>query len=210
MPASQYAIRNTQYEKGFTLVELLLALVVSGVVLMAVATLAFALTSAEDVSDGTSRTQAQVRFATLRIADLLRQCKLICGTPGSDLRIWRADDNGDRQINVNELVYIEAGPEKNYLRLCEFPSSDTSVVALSDVAALAPDAYGVTYVILIPQCSNVQFLVDAAPPQSKFVGISFDIAENRVVRHYQICSALRGWAGNLLNQSGDSLISDDD
>lgn len=208
MPATRYEMPDTRY--AFTLVELLLALVVSSIVLLAVATLAFALTSAEDVTDDTTRTQAQVRFATLRLADLLRQCKLICGTPGNDLRIWRADENGDRQINVNELVYIEAGTEKAYLRLCEFPSSDTSVVALSDVGTLAPGAYSVTRVMLIPQCSDVEFLVDVAPPQSKFVSISFDLAENDIVRHYQICTALRGWAGNLLNQTRDSLISDDD
>ncbi len=200
-------MRDTKYEKGFTLVELLVALVVTGIVLAAVATLAFAIGTANDATDDTSQKQAQVRYATLRISELIRHCKLICGTPGSDVAIWRADDNG--QININELVYIEKGTDGDYLRLCEFPSSDTSPVNLSDIETLSTSGYSVTYVPLVPQCSNVQFSFDAPPPNSRFMSISFDILENGIIRQYQISAALRGWAGNLLDGSGN-IVSDDD
>lgn len=203
-------MRDTRHRCGFTLIELLVALVVSSLIVVAVATLAFALGTANDASDDTSLKQAQVRFATLRVTELIRHCRLICGTPGNDLAVWRSDDNGDGRININELVYIERGAEKIYLRLCEFPSSDTSVVSLSDIEALAPDSYSVTRVILVPECSNMEFLVDAAPPQSKSVSISFDLAENNTIRHYQMRAGLRSWAGNLLNETADGLISDDD
>ncbi|MFH1884170.1 MAG: prepilin-type N-terminal cleavage/methylation domain-containing protein [Planctomycetota bacterium] len=198
-----------RYEKGFTLVELLVALVVTGIVLAAVATLAFAMGAANDVADDSSQKQAQVRYATLRISELIRHCKLICGTPGGDLAVWRADDNGDGQININELVYIERGTGRDYLRLCEFPSSDTSPVNLSDIETLSTSGYSVTYVLLVPQCSNVQFSLDAVPPYSRFVSVSFDLLENEIVRQYQISAALRGWAGNLLDGSGN-IVSDDD
>jgi prepilin-type N-terminal cleavage/methylation domain-containing protein len=203
-------MRDTKYEHGFTLVELLVALVVSSLILTTVATLAFALGRATDATDDTSRKQAEVRFATLRISELIRQCRLICGTPGGELAVWQADDNSDGQINVNELVYVERGTGKNYLRLCEFPASDTSVVPLANVAALSPSGYGVTRATLIPQCSNVEFLIDVAPPRTKFVSISFDLAEDSVVHHYQINSAVRGWAGNLLSADGQSIVTDDD
>ena len=198
-------------EKGFTLVELLVALIVTGIVLAAVATLAFAMGAANDVADDSSQKQAQVRCATLRISELIRHCKLICGTPGGDLAVWRADDNGDGQVNINELVYIERGTGRDYLRLCVFPSSDTSLVNLSDIDTLSTSDYVVTYVPLVPQCSNVQFgFLPELPPKSNFVTISFDIVENDIVRQYQISTALRGWAGNLLNDTGDSLVIDDD
>jgi len=200
-----------RYEKGFTLVELLVALIVTGIVLAAVATLAFAVGAANDETDDTSQKQAQIRHATLRISELIRHCKLICGTPGDDLAVWRADDNGNGQININELVYIERGTGRDYLRLCEFPSSDTSLVNLSDIDTLSTSDYIVTYVPLVPQCSNVQFgFLPELPPKSSFVTISFDIVENDIVRQYQISTALRGWAGNLLNDTGDSLVIDDD
>ncbi len=202
-------MRDTRYKKGFTLVELLVALVVTGIVLAAVATLAFAMGAANDVADDSSQKQAQVRYATLRISELIRHCKLICGTPGSDVAIWRADDNGNGQININELVYIERGTSWDYLRLCEFPSSDTSPVNLSDIETLSTSGYSVTYVPLVRQCSNVQFSFYAAPPNSRFMSISFDILENGIIRQYQISAALRGWAGNLLDGSGN-IVSDDD
>ncbi len=203
-------MRDTRYKKGFSLVELLVALIVTGIVLAAVATLAFAIEAANDATDDSSQKQAQVRFTTLRISELIRHCKLICGTPNGDLAVWRADDNGDGQININELIYIERGMGRDYLRLCEFPSSDTSLVSLSDIETLSTGDYIVTYVPLVPQCSNVEFSFDAEPPNSRFVSIAFDVLENDIVRQYQISAALRGWAGNLLDGSGNNIVSDDD
>lgn len=199
-----------RYKKGFTLVELLVALIVTGIVLAAVATLAFAMGAANDQTNDTSQKQAQIRYATLRISELIRHCKLICGTPGNDLAVWRADDNNDGQININELVYIERGTGRDCLRLCEFPSSDTSLVSLGDIATLSTSDYSVTYVPLVPQCSNVEFSFDVVPPNSRFVSIAFYVLENDIVRQYQISAALRGWAGNLLDGSGNNIVSDDD
>ncbi len=199
-----------RYKKGLTLVELLVALVVTGILLAAVVTLAFAVGTANDATDDSSQKQAQVRSATLRISELIRHCKLICGEPNGNLAIWRADDNGNGQININELVYIERGPSWDYLRLCVFPSSDTSLVNLSDIGTLSTGDYSVTYVPLVPQCSNVEFSFDVVPPNSRFVSIAFDVLENDIVRQYQISTALRGWAGNLLDSSGNNIVSDDD
>ena len=61
-------MRDVRYKRGFTLVELLLALIVTGIILTAVTTLAFAVGAANDATDDTSQKQAQVRFATLRIS----------------------------------------------------------------------------------------------------------------------------------------------
>jgi prepilin-type N-terminal cleavage/methylation domain-containing protein len=201
---------NKKYKKGLTLIELLVALIVTSIVLTAVVTLAYALDTVNDVTDETSKKQAQIRFATVRISDLIRHCKLICGTPGGQLAVWRADD-GDGQININELVYIERGTGNNYLRLCEFPLNDTSPVTLSEIATLSTSGYDVRYVPLIPECSNVMFYLDdtISPPKSRFVTISYDVIENGIPRQCQINATLRGWAGNLLNASGN-IVSDDD
>jgi prepilin-type N-terminal cleavage/methylation domain-containing protein len=202
---------NKKYKKGLTLIELLVALIVTSIVLTAVVTLACALDTVNDVTDETSKKQAQIRFATVRISDLIRHCKLICGTPGGELAVWR-DDDGDGQININELVYIERGTSNNYLRLCEFPLNDTSPVTLSEIATLSTSGYDVRYVPLIPECSNVMFYLDdtISPPKSRFVTISYDVIENGIPRQCQINAKLRGWAGNLLDASGSSIVSDDD
>ena len=200
--------------KGFTLVELLLALVVAGIVSAAVVTLAFAVSTANDVTDSTSQTQAYVRYATFRISELIRHSKLVCGMPGGDLAVWRADDNDNGQINISELVYIERGPGRDYLRLCEFSSNDP-VINISDIDSLITEwwlSYGCNqnYTLMIPQCSNVEFLFDVSPPNTGFVSVSFDIVENNLTRRYQINAAIHGWSGNLLDGIGEIVSSDDD
>lgn len=195
---------------GFTLVELMVALVVTSVILTSIVTLAFAMSSANDATGDTSLKQAQVRYATLRITELIRHCKLICGTPGNDLAIWREDINSDDKININELVFIERGMDKNYLRLCEFSPFDTTIIPLADVETLAPDRNSTSLVTLIPQCSDVEFFVDVEPPRTKFVSISFELVEDNAVRQYQINAALGSWAGNFLDEEGTAIVSDDD
>lgn len=208
-------MRDTRDKNGFTLIELLVALMVTSIIFAAVATLAFAMGSANDVTDDTSQKQAQVRYATLRISELIRNCKLICGSAGDDLAIWRADDNDNGQINPSELVYIEAGQDRDYLRLLDFPSAMNWPVLLSSVRS-GTAKQELTLIceerqsVLMPECSNVQFLLDAAPPWSNSVTVLFDIVENGAVRQYQINAAVRGWAGYLLDTDGDSIVSDDD
>jgi len=201
--------------RGFTLVELLVALVVTSVVLTAVATLAFAMGVACEITDDTSQKQAQLRYVQLRISELIRHSKLICEVSSDDFALWRADDNDDGQINIGELVYIEAGPNKDHLQLCEFPSSDGSAIDLNTIGPVATDWWStysskINYIMLIPNCSNVEFGFDVSPPNTRLVSISFNLMENEAVHQYQISACLRSWAGNLLNEAADALVSDDD
>jgi prepilin-type N-terminal cleavage/methylation domain-containing protein len=176
-------MRDTRYEDGFTLVELLVALIVVSIIFTAVATLAYTLGAVNDAANDTAEKQAQVRYATLRISELIRHCKLICGAAGNYITIWKADIDSDNVIGSNEQVNVEAVDGK--IQLSEPNTSP---------------------VVLITQCSNVQFGFDepALPVMKrKFVSISFDLVENGVTRQYQISAALRGWAGNLLDESGN-------
>ena len=198
---------------GFTLVELLVALVITSLILTAVATIAYALSAANDSTDDTAEKQAQVRYVTLRIGELIRHCKLICGVFEGNLALWRADDNGNSQINLNEVIYIEHGSDG--LRLCEFSSLGNSAIKRAHIDSLVSEwwlAYSgsTSYTQLIPEASNVQFEFDEPAPASRFVSVSFDIVENGVSGHYQINAALRGWSGNLLDEAGEIVVGDDD
>ena len=208
-----FEMRSTEYKNGFTLVELLVALVVTSIVLTAVVTLAFAMNTATNSSDDVSVKQAQLRFATLRIQELIRHSKLICSLSNDDMAVWRADDNNDENINIGELVYIERGSNQDHIQLCEFPSSDSSVINIESIDAIATNwwsAYSssVNYIKIVPECSNVVFGFDILPPNSKFVSITFELVENNINHQYQITAGVRSWAGNLLGE-GD-IVSDDD
>jgi len=208
-------MKTTRYMKAFTLVELLVTLVVTGIILSAVATLAFAMSSATRDSDDTIFKEAQLRQARLRIGELIRNCKLICAAPGNDLVVWQADPNNDGDINVRELVYIERGDDLNTLRLCQFSPAAADAVTLQSLAAATTkeslvSQYAETYATLIPVCEDVQFHLDAAPPFTRRVTLSFRLIENGTAHPYEMNMALRGWAGNLLNEAGDAVVGDDD
>ena len=207
-------MRKARYKKGLTLVELVVAMIVTSIVLTAVVTLAYALDTVNDVTNETSKMQAQIRFAALRVSEMIRHCKLVCYASGDDLAVWRADDDNDGQISISELVYIECGSGQDHLRLCDFPSSNNTAINLSSIGSFASNwwlAYSAeaNYMDLMPECSNVQFGFDVLPPQSRFVTISFDVIENGIARQCQINANLRGWARNLLDSSGN-IVSDDD
>ena len=213
-------MRKARYKSGLTLVELTVAMIVTSIIVTAVVTLANALDTVNDVTDETSNKQAQIRFATLKISDLIRHCKLVCYASADELAVademavWTGDVNADEKINIGELTYIVAGVAHDHLQLYTF--SGNAEISRDLIGALATNwwsAYGSLDdpLSLIPECSNVKFLFlpDELPPNSRFVTISFDVVENGIPRQCQINATLRGWAGNLLDSSGN-IVSDDD
>ena len=203
-------------KSGLALIELLVALIVTSIVVTAVVTLAYALDTANDFSDDTSLKQAQIRFAALRVSDLIRYSRLVCYAGSDDLALWRADDDDDGQISISELVYIECGSARNHLKLCEFPSTNNTAINPGSIGSFASNWWSsysteVNYTQMVPECSNVQFYLDdpGTPLNSRFVSISYNIIENGITRKCQINAGLRDRAGNLLDGSGN-IVSDDD
>lgn len=195
--------------------ELLVGLMVTSILLSAVATLAFAMSRAQAASGDTAFKQAQLRQATLYLSELIGRGLLLCAAPGADLVVWREDTNGDNRINVNELTYVERGAGLDQLRLCRFSSVSNPEMTLAQLS-LPTTKQGLilnasrTYLPLIPQCANVQFHWDVDPPRTRLLNVSFDLFENNLTRRYEVNTALRAWAGHLLNESGTGIVNGDD
>ena len=208
-------MKSTRHIRVLTLVELLVALTVTAILLSAVATLAFAMTSASQISDDVLAKQAQLRHTSLRISDLFRSCMLVCAAPGNDMAVWRADSNGDGQINLNELVYVERGDGLDRVQISEFDATETLLLTLAELKLPGTKAallagYSSRSAIFLSTCKDVQFDFDAAPPYTQFVTITFDLTEDTSDHRYEISVALRSWAGHFLNATGEALVSDDD
>ncbi|HEG44533.1 MAG TPA: type II secretion system protein [Phycisphaerales bacterium] len=195
---------------GFTLVELLMALMVTAIILSAVATLAFALTSGVSETDEISANQAALRFATVKLGDLIRNSRHAMITSSNDIALWRSDDNNDNAINAAELVYIEADTSDNSLKLLEFPNEPATVTiaeiengtARSDLISIATERFAT----LFPECYSMQMTM----VNPKLVDISFQLMENEVLQSYQISAARRCSAANLIDTSGQLVSGDDD
>ncbi len=201
--------------------ELMVAIVITGFIMSAVAGLAFAFSSANDSSDETATIQAQVRFTELRLKELINHSRLVCAKTNQDLILWSGDADGDNNMDVAEIVYIETGSDNNYIQLLEFKSAQAwlingfdscnkmNILPIADVklSFIGGTVYSRTK--FIKSCSNVSFTLDKAAPNTEFVNISFDINVNGISQNYQINAKLHCWAGNLLDSSG-YLVTDDD
>ena len=205
---------------GFTVVEVVVALMVSSIILGAVASLAYALGKVSDDSDELGFKQAHLRYTTTRISQLIRCSKLVCSSSGSYLAVWRADDyNGtaNDKNNPTEILYIQTGTDSNYIDLLEFDATGLTAeqtISISDIQSGTAKSWlnancTPEYTRIVSQCSNLAFITDVAPPDTGLVNISFAVAENGVAQDYQITAALRGRAVNLLD-SGVIVDQDDD
>lgn len=206
--------------RGFTLVELLVALVVTSVILSAVAALAFAMTTSSNIGEDRALSQARLRQTMLRLRDLIGNAKLVCAAPGDDLVIWEADTNTNGAIDVDEVVYLERGADHNMLRLCRFQTAGSYQPTLADLADPGTKAsliasYAGQFTLLLPDCDNVSFTYYQYPSgdrvaRTKRVTITLDLTEDDGVHRYEIDAALRAWAGHLLSADGTAVVSDDD
>jgi prepilin-type N-terminal cleavage/methylation domain-containing protein len=155
--------------KGFTLAELLVGMMVGSIILSAVATLAFALSSAQEATDNMSEKKAVLRFTTFRISDLIKYSNQLQSASVTQLDFW-ADDNADGIIDVSEQFSIKTDASANSLIISDQQGDFT----------------------LLADCYNVQFLLDAPVPGTGLVSIMFDLTEEGTEHNYQIRAALRG------------------
>ena len=127
-------MKRTRYNrKGFTLAECVLSLMVIGIILTAAATLAFAMHSAEKVTDEMGESQAYIRYATMRVSELIRNSNMVFATSflRNGISIW-TDDDGDGRIDPGELVYVEYDPVNDELGIVTYPD-DNGTVAVDAV-----------------------------------------------------------------------------
>jgi prepilin-type N-terminal cleavage/methylation domain-containing protein len=206
---------NTEHsvrQGGFTVAELLIALMVMSIVLGAVGTLAYAVGRACESTDSLNTSQGELRYAALRITECLRHAKMAVVVSTKETAVWTADADNDNYIDPNELVYIEAVTVSGTierLQMVDFCSSSQPVehVVLADIQSGAARSSLVGRVTrLADNCTDTSFQL--IPP--KLVNITFGIVENGYGTKYQISAKLTANADNLLDGSGGMVISDDD
>lgn len=212
---------KTIKNKGFTLAELIMAVWVMSIILVAVATLSFALGSANDSADNSSEVYSRIRYTTMRLGEIIKNCKLICANSGTSAAIWRADYNNNNKIEPNEILYIETGSGNNCIQLVSYQAGGASAgtqLLLGDILNglaktwLRANCQENT-VTLIDNCSYVNITTDRTSSPwtfSKKLNIFFGVLQKGVVQNYQITAYLRCRADYLLDNSGQIVSSDDD
>lgn len=90
--------------RGFTLVELMMAMAITAVVATSVAAVSLAMSSSYAHTQDYFQNVQSGRTAMSRLQDTLRRSKLVTSASGSSLVVWAGDFNGDGLINKGELV----------------------------------------------------------------------------------------------------------
>jgi prepilin-type N-terminal cleavage/methylation domain-containing protein len=150
---------------GFTLVELLVALMIAAIVLAAAATMADAMSCAKEACDQMSRSTAYLLQIQTRLSDLIMRANEVVENDNQHVKLKYIDGEG-----TETFVIISADGSGNII------IGDTTYMYQWKDKGLYKDAQ-----------SNVQFVVDG-----KLVTVKFDLTENGVAQTYQVCAALRG------------------
>jgi prepilin-type N-terminal cleavage/methylation domain-containing protein len=149
---------------GFTMIELLVALMIASIVLAAVATLASATAAANSATDQMGREQSQLRQVSMRLADLIRRANRVTVTDDDKFTLWH-DINADGLKTGDELTKVKRVP-------------DTSQLMIGG---------GENY----NQCENISFAYDNAFPDTQFITVSFDVSENGQLQNHSVSARLR-------------------
>jgi prepilin-type N-terminal cleavage/methylation domain-containing protein len=102
---------------GFTLVELMMGLVITSLVMGALAALSFAMSRAWSQSESGQSSSISSHQAAIRLQNFLRQAKLVglvragstngSMSPGGCAMLWLRDDNADGKVQLTEIGLIE-------------------------------------------------------------------------------------------------------
>jgi hypothetical protein len=204
---------------------------VMAIILAAVATLASAMSNADRETKNMSEQQAQIRYTTMRITELIRNASLIVSVtdPRIGFCIW-TDSDEDGRADGTELVYIEIDIALNLaesmdlgtgrslrsngqsaIEILEFlTQGDTFTISEIEDATARGGCLGngtSRFTTVIPECSDAEVFVDK---NRKFASLKFTVNENGRDIQYQISGTRRCSVEYALDSGGELIFPDTD
>ena len=183
----------TRNAKGFTLAEMLMALVVMSIISLAVVSLTMALTTAQESSDDFYRHVQIARNSLRRIERDINKAKLITAGDSDTLVYWLEDANDNGDIELTELRLITTDIATGRVMLCraEFPAGWPQ--GLKDVCndamtvQIATDLHSAVDLIRNPmwavqdelatEVTSIEFTASPAIPAAEMLQIELTVGE---------------------------------
>jgi type II secretory pathway pseudopilin PulG len=112
-------MRGTHWRAGraFTLVELQVALVVTGIILAAVVSLSFALNAAQGATEDLGQKQAVLRHADARVRRLIQQSNTVLVASPEKIQLWQDDDADGDPNEPEEYSLVQKSADGTVLQL---------------------------------------------------------------------------------------------
>jgi prepilin-type N-terminal cleavage/methylation domain-containing protein len=181
---------------GFTLVEILIAMAVSGIILASVASLAWALSSYNYQGEAAVELATHGRHALLQVCRDIRAARALGVSGDGALVLWMGDYADDRIMSVNEFIIYYQGADSTQARRLSFGST-TLVGNLGSTAfqqmlylfdhynlPAVAQAWGLspTDVAVCGHCESLTFYPNRAVPQTLTVEVVLRLsrAENMI------------------------------
>ena len=182
----------TRNAKAFTLAELLVAMLVMGIIAVAVAGMSIALSTAHEYSEDFYRHTQIARNGMRRIQRALRQANLITATDSTSVAYWAEDTNGNGQINRREMRLLTFQSQTGELAeyRVEFPAwwpewwketfdvelSLSAVTTIGQVDSLG-GTIGWTERLWATELTDASFVASPAAAQTKVLQVQFTVGQ---------------------------------
>ena len=183
----------TRNDKGFTLAEMLMALLVMSIISLAVVSLTMALTTAQECSDDFYRHVQIARNSLRRIERDINRAKLITAGDSNTLVYWLDDTNGNGDIELRELRLITTDIATGRVMLCRavFPpfwpqdwkdtwDSSMTVQIATDLASAISWIKNVQWAsadALATEVTSLTFTASPAIPTAEVLQIELKVGE---------------------------------
>lgn len=147
--------------RGFTLIEILLALAITAMVATVVAALLFSAANGTASRDAVQGNSSLVDVVCTRINSAVRPAGRILAQADGLLVFWTSDSDGNNKPNLSELRRLELDPATGNLVLYAAPTTinpwdDTSYDLAQDFASITAALRGTTNYPGTPILSSVQ------------------------------------------------------
>jgi len=163
-------VSKRKQNRGFTMAEMLVALMVASIILAAAATMAGALSAGKTANDQVSRNGAYLLQLQTRLSDLIMRANEVVGVNSQGFTLWLDINKDDSKDMVREFFYVRTS-------------------ATRDWVIISGTGFQENY----KQSSNVQFYLDNADKALvKHITVQFNMVENGVTQTYTISGTLRG------------------
>ena len=171
--------RNRQ--PGFTLLELVLAMAITSMIGLSVVVAGSALSAAQSSTDCLSENIQAGRISMRTIESDIRTARLVLSGSSTALMLWKGDGNGDKLINLDEIVLLEYVPAQHLVQEVSVTGMPTglntayTLVQAGNSAQIRQTMVSATYAsycntrTLATNVGSLSLVISPAPPTSKTV-----------------------------------------
>ena len=192
--------------RAMTLVELLIAMVITGFVAAGAATILFATSQATDDRNDVRRSVVRSAVTDTRLRGKIHSALSFLAVGTDELVLWANDENDDGVVNLGEIIFFQRDGSANELRYYEvswptgwtqeqIDAANTAYVPATDFSAVAASAKTsgnfseTTWATGV--YSFVVVLEGATPQASRVATMSLTFSTDGVEQHYVTVGSIR-------------------